>query len=273
MRQAGSYRLKVVTAEGIQFSFILAGPVTRFLAWVIDVAVIGALVVALNAPLALVGTFSRDAGRAASVLAYFGVSIGYRIFMEWKFSGQTFGKRILRLRVLDAQGLSLDLSQVVIRNLLRFVDSLPAFYMVGGLAGVVSKRAQRLGDLAADTIVVASPQLLEPDLEQLLQGKYNSFVNYPHLVARLRQRATARIARIALMALLRRESLDPLARIDLFKSIADNFRSLVRFPAEATEGISDESYVRNCVDVLYQPRVPSNVSLAFGCDSGVKPDP
>ena len=273
MRQAGSYRLKVLTAEGIQFSFILAGPVTRFLAWAIDAAVIVAIVFALKTPVALLGIFSKDVGRAAGVLAYFAVSISYRIFMEWKFSGQTFGKRLLSLRVLDAQGLHLELSQIVIRNLLRFVDSLPAFYMVGGLAGIISKRAQRLGDLAANTIVVVNPQLLEPDLQQLLQGKYNSFADYPHLVARLRQQATARIARIALMALLRRESLDPLARIDLFKSIADNFKSLVSFPAEATEGISDERYVRNCVDVLYQPQVSSNVSLAFSRGSAVKPNP
>ena len=255
MKQTGSHLLTVLTPEGIKFSFHLAGPLTRFLAWAIDAAVIFASMSALAIPVKILGVISTDISRAISMLLFFAVSIGYRIFMEWKFGGQAFGKSLLRLRVLDAQGLQLDFSQIVIRNLLRFVDCLPAFYMVGGLAGLVSERAQRLGDLAAGTIVVSNPAMLEPDLNQLLQGKYNSFVEHPHLIARLRQRASVQMARVALMALLRREGLDPQARIDLFKRIADGFKTLVSFPPEITEGMSDERYVRNCVDVLYQTKI------------------
>ncbi len=77
----------------------------------------------------------------------------------------------MRLRVTDVHGLQLQFSQVVIRNLLRFVDSLPALYLVGGAACLINRRAQRLGDFAANTIVVWNPRVDEPNLDQLLGGK------------------------------------------------------------------------------------------------------
>lgn len=253
MRQARTHHLNVLTPEGVEFSFQLAGPLARFFAWIIDSAVIVAMLVVLGKLLAVLGVISADFARALNLLAYFVVWTGYGIFMEWYFGGQTFGKRLMRLRVLDAQGLQLHGSQIVVRNLMRFVDSLPLCYLVGGLAALISRRAQRLGDLAAGTIVVAIPPAVEPDLDQLLQGKYNSFSGHPHLAARLRQRTSAKLAHLALTALMRREALDPRARIRLFSDIAEAFRALVAFPADSTEGISDEQYVRNCVDVLYRP--------------------
>jgi len=258
MNESGTHQLRVSTPEGIEFSFYLAGPMVRFLAWAIDAAVITAAMIGMNILIGFLGLISADFARAANLLAYFVISISYGIVMEYKFGGKTIGKQLLRLRVLDAQGLQLQFSQIVIRNLLRFVDSLPVFYMVGGLAGLVGSKAQRLGDLAANTIVVTNPALPEPDLEQLMQGKYNSFTEFPHLVARLRQRVSAQMARIALTALLRRDSLNDVARVEVFKSIAASFKAQVEFPPEATEGISDERYVRNCVDVLYQRRAKSN---------------
>ena len=119
--------LTIRTPEGIEFSLMLAGPVTRFLAWSVDLLVILATNKLLNVLLGLLGIISRDLAMAASVLGYFIVSIGYGIVTEWYWHGQTLGKRMLRLRVTDLHGLQLQFSQIVIRNLLRFVDSLPAF--------------------------------------------------------------------------------------------------------------------------------------------------
>ena len=78
---------------------------------------------------------------------------------EWYWRGQTVGKRVLKLRVMDEQALRLEFSQIVVRNLLRFVDFLPGLYLVGGTACVLSRRFQRLGDLAANTIVVRNPEV------------------------------------------------------------------------------------------------------------------
>jgi uncharacterized RDD family membrane protein YckC len=259
MRQSKTSTLLVQTPEGIVFSLLLAGPVTRFLAWAVDMACIGALSSAVGSALGLLGLISPDFARGMIALAYFVIQIGYGIVLEWFWRGQTIGKRLLRLRVMDAQGLHLQFSQIVIRNLLRFVDMLPAFYLVGGIACLASRRAQRLGDFAANTIVVRNPKIQEPDLDQLLSGKFNSLRDYPHLAARLHQRVSPGEARVALQALIRRDELEAKARVELFGEIAAHFRSLVEFPPETTEGITDEQYVRNVVEILFRPQRPERL--------------
>src|ERR1043166_818872 len=166
--------LQIRTPEGIVFSQLLAGPVTRFLAWFIDVACIGCLLKLLGTVLLLLQVISRDLSGAFYALGYFIVSIGYGVAFEWSWRGQTLGKKLLRLRVVDAEGLRLQFNQIVVRNLLRFVDSLPVFYFVGGVVSLLNPASQRLGDIAANTIVIRNPHLAQPDLEQLLAGKYNS---------------------------------------------------------------------------------------------------
>lgn len=246
--------LLIRTPEGIVFSQWLAGPVTRFLAWVVDLLCIAALLLALGQFLGLLQIVSANLAGAVYALGYFAISIGYGIVCEWWWRGQTVGKRMFRLRVVDAEGLRLQFNQIVTRNLLRFVDSLPLFYFVGGVACWLSAKGQRLGDLAANTVVIRNPRLVEPDLDQLLAGKYNSLRQYPHLMARLRQRVSPAEAGLALQALLRREEFDPLARVELFARLAAHFRAKVEFPAEALDGITDEQYTRNVVDVIYRTR-------------------
>src|SRR5262249_57728043 len=102
---------------------------------------------------------------------------------EWYWRGQTVGKRMLRLRVVDRQGLRLQPSQIITRNLLRFVDGLPAFYMLGGLTSLLNRQGQRLGDIAANTVVVRTAGLRPPDLDQISKGPFNSLSQYPHLAA------------------------------------------------------------------------------------------
>ena len=249
--------LTIKTPEGIVFSLRLAGPVTRFLAWAIDLGVILVLTYVINQLFRILGVINWDLAMAASILGYFVISIGYGIGTEWYWRGQTLGKRLLRLRVMDSQGLRLQFSQIVIRNLLRFVDALPAFYLVGGLVCLISRHAQRLGDVAANTIVVWSPEIPEPNLDQIMTDKYNSFRDYPHLGARLRQNVSPKEAGIALQALLRRDELDPRERIELFRDMASHFSTLVEFPQEATDGISDEQYIRNVVDILFRAQTTS----------------
>ena len=128
------------------------------------------------------------------------------------------------------------------------------WYLVGGLSSLISSKAQRLGDLAANTVVIREPKIPRPDLEQLLTHKYNSLRDHPHLVARLRQRSSPREADIALQALLRRDELEPLARIELFTQIAAHFKKIITFPQEVTDGITDEQFVRNVVDVLFRSK-------------------
>jgi uncharacterized RDD family membrane protein YckC len=252
-------QLLIRTPEGICFSMQLAGPVRRCLAWIIDLACIGAMSSVVGTVLGSLQLISVDFAKAIVVLAYFAISIGYGIGTEWYWRGQTVGKRLLRLRVMDVSGLRLHFSQIAIRNLLRVVDMLPAFYLVGGMACLINQRAQRLGDFAANTIVVVQPRHAEPVLDQLLAGKYNSLRDHPHLAARLRQRVSPAEARVALQALMRREDFEPASRVELFSELGRHFRALVIFPQEAVEGISDEQYVRNVVDVLFRSRSPEEI--------------
>ena len=246
--------LLIRTPEGIVFSQLLAGPVTRFLAWLVDAACIMAMVMVMGFVLGVLSIISRDVAGAASALGYFVISIGYGITCEWFWRGQTVGKRLFRLRVVDVEGMRLQFNQVVTRNLLRFVDALPVMYFVGGVACWLSPKCQRLGDLAANTVVLRMPRATEPDLDQILAGKYNSLRQHPHLAARLRQRVNPGEAAIALQAVLRRDEFEAAARVELFAELAEHFRAKVELPVEVTEGVADEQFLRNVLDVIFRSR-------------------
>jgi uncharacterized RDD family membrane protein YckC len=210
---------------------------------------IGSVAKQILGPLGFLG---KDFSEAVLVVAYFVISLGYMGLAEWLWRGQTVGKRLLGLRVVDAAGLRLEPSQVIVRNLMRFVDGLPAFYLLGGIASIVSQHRQRLGDLAAGTVVIRAPRLGRPDLDQLLGGKYNSLAEIRHLAARLRQKVRPEMGAIALEALLRRDEIAPQARLALFGEMAQYFRGLVEYPPEVREQLSDEKYVRDVVEIVFK---------------------
>ena len=250
MPDRGAARLVIKTPEGVSFSLPLAGPITRFFAWIIDFFAIAVITSAISMFLFWTKIISPDFAQAVLILSYFGVTLGYGMALEWFMRGQTFGKRVMKIRVMDVQGLSLRPSQVIIRNLLRFVDSLPGLYLVGGIAALLSRSYQRLGDYAGNTIVIRSRTTPDYDLSAIRSDKYNSFRDYGHLEARLRQKVTPEETAIAIQALTRREELEPAARVMLMQRLAEHFRSLVTFPESATLGLTDEQYVRNVVDSL-----------------------
>jgi uncharacterized RDD family membrane protein YckC len=246
--------LRVRTPEGVSFVFHLASPVTRLAAMVIDWSVVAAAWSVVEIFLRLIEPLSADIAGLVGTLLFFILSQGYRIAAEWKWRGQTLGKRVLRLRVVDREGRRLAFSQIAMRNLLRVVDALPLAYMVGGAAALASRLGQRLGDMAAGTIVIREP--VEPPADpSLLRGeKYNSLRGQLPVVARLRQAVSPDAARVALQALARRGELDAGARVRLFAELAGYFRSVTRIPGELSEGVSDEQFVRDVVEVLFVAR-------------------
>jgi len=245
-------RLIIRTPEGCRFPLTLAGPVVRMLAWLVDFVLIIGLTIAAIFLVSMVMVVSLTLGFALWFLLLFAIWFGYGIVLEWFWRGRTIGKRAFKLRVMDEGGLRLTFPQVAIRNLLRVADMLPTPYLVGGVVCLLTRRCQRLGDLAAGTVVVRTTRRRRPDLEKVLGDKFNSFRAHPHLEARLRHRVGPEEARVALEALIRRNTLEARARVELFAGIADHFRALVPFPEQATEGLSDEQYVRNVVDTLFR---------------------
>jgi uncharacterized RDD family membrane protein YckC len=244
--------LTIRTPEGVEFALPLAGPISRMLAFTLDLLVVMTIATVAKQILAPLGFFGKDFSDAIVIIAYFVISLVYMMLAEWLWRGQTVGKRLLRLRVVDAAGFHLEPSQVIIRNLMRFIDGLPALYLLGGITCLVSRHRQRLGDLAAGTVVVRAPKLERPDLDQLLGGKYNSLAEIRHLAARLRQKVRPEMGSLALEALLRRDEIEPRARLKLFEEMAKHFRALVEYPPEVAEQLSDEQYVRNVMEILFR---------------------
>ncbi len=97
-------------------------------------------------------SFSLNLSGLPAVL-YFALVIAYYIVPE-ATSGQTLGKKLIGLRVTTLDGSALTWGKVIVRNLLRIVDGLPALYLVGIIAIMTSKSHQRIGDMAASTVVV-----------------------------------------------------------------------------------------------------------------------
>lgn len=244
--------LHIATPEGVTFALPLAGPVPRALALFLDFCVVMLINQLIGILTGIVGVVAPDIGMAGHFLTQFLLSFGYGAVSEMLFNGQTLGKRIVGLRVMDERGLRLRPSQVLIRNLLRVVDMLPVLYAVGGVCCLFNRRSQRLGDLAAGTVVVRTVKAVPPVVEGIMGGKYNSFRQHPHLEARLRQKVTPDEAQLALSALVRRDELEPPAVVRLFAVMAERFRGKVKFPEDTVYGLSDEQYVRNVVDTLYR---------------------
>jgi len=148
--------MSVATPEGVTLEITLAGVGSRFAAGLVDqilkFALLGALLL-LQQVLAG-GAGGSGAALAGVLVAVFLVQFGYDVLFETLGSGRTPGKRWTGLRVVKAGGGPVGFLASALRNILRIVDSLPGFYLVGILAVLFTKKNQRLGDLAAGTIVV-----------------------------------------------------------------------------------------------------------------------
>ena len=88
----------------------------------------------------------------APAFLWLAIGLAYYIVME-ATSGATLGKKAMGLKVVKQSGEPLDWQASIVRNIMRIIDGF-FFYLVGAIAVWVSKSRQRLGDMAAHTIVV-----------------------------------------------------------------------------------------------------------------------
>src|SRR5690606_11178266 len=98
-------------------------------------------------------------GLAVSLFLIIGflIDFGYFTVLEIRWRGQTIGKRMFRIRVTSSEGLRLSGNDVLLRNLLRAIDTLPYFMTLGALVASIDPYRRRLGDLAAGTVVIRDP--------------------------------------------------------------------------------------------------------------------
>lgn len=141
---------RIGTPEGIELTLRVAGPVPRALAWVLDLLIRGLILIVIGFGAGALGQF----GAAIMMLSMFLLEWLYPAWFEVNWSGSTPGKRVLGLMVLHDDGTPVRWSAALTRNLLRALDFLPFMYFLGYCAMVSNRDFKRLGDLAANTLVV-----------------------------------------------------------------------------------------------------------------------
>ncbi|HKC63884.1 MAG TPA: RDD family protein [Pyrinomonadaceae bacterium] len=165
--------LIIETPERVPLHFALASIGNRFLACAFDHALqslmIGLLyIILINAAN---GLSFGDMSKWAIVLLIIGVFViwtSYFVLFEWKWNGQTPGKRWLKLRVIREDGRPITFWEAAVRNLLRIFDIQPLpFYSIGLISVFVSARDQRVGDLFAGTVVVRERETEAPTFDQV----------------------------------------------------------------------------------------------------------
>jgi uncharacterized RDD family membrane protein YckC len=149
---------RIETPEHFSFTFELAGPMRRAVAYGIDLAVRGMVLLIVfwvGAIAGFLGMWNPD-GLAVGVilLLAFILEWGYFVVLELAWDGRSVGKRALGLRVVSADGRPLGLGNVFLRNLLRAADFLPNFYALGLVVMCSDERFRRLGDTVAGTLVI-----------------------------------------------------------------------------------------------------------------------
>jgi uncharacterized RDD family membrane protein YckC len=169
-------QLNIETPEQVELRFPIAGIGSRFLAILTDSFIQGAALFFLFLGFALIVSAApkipgaaaavSDAGAkwfvAGVVLFYFLLYWGYYSLFEALWNGQTPGKRLLKIRVIKDSGRQITLFEALARNLLRVIDMLPSFYLVGVITMLCNREQKRLGDLVAGTIVVHERSAEQP---------------------------------------------------------------------------------------------------------------
>jgi len=250
--------LTVATPEGVLFRLPLAGPASRLYAMLLDIAIVLGTVNGVG--LLVYWIFAKAPGFGVMVitLAEFAIGFVYGALLEGFWNGQTIGKRLFHLRVIDQAGLPLRIEQAWVRNLMRVFDGLPFAYLVGGISALSSPLMQRFGDRVAGTVVVRQTPLAAPGEEFWTRQKYNSFMDYPTIAMRLRRAVTPELASLIQDALRRRNELAPYARREIYRELATYVQSeLSPFPDELVEMLSDEQYLTNAAGVLFGHQPPS----------------
>lgn len=149
-------RISISTPEGLAIELNLAGLGSRIAAAIVDTTILAFVLI-----LAAFGVFGLADWFSSPLLAI-GIgwlvvlllTIGYFVAFEVFNEGKTPGKAMFSIQVLGLDGEPVGFGPSIVRNLLRLVDLFPAFPILGAISILVSDRNQRLGDLAARTIVV-----------------------------------------------------------------------------------------------------------------------
>jgi uncharacterized RDD family membrane protein YckC len=161
--------LIIETPERVELEFALASIGNRFIAALIDHLIQIFLIILTWYLIVTISQIdykdffkSSDETQkwaiALGLLVLFSIFFGYFALFEWRWNGQTPGKKIVKLRVIREDGRPITFWEASVRNILRIVDSFPGFiiplYSIGLICIFLNNRDQRIGDLFAGTVVI-----------------------------------------------------------------------------------------------------------------------
>ena len=179
-----SYRVEI--PGGIELEAQVVGPVPRFLAFGIDFVIRS--VILFIAAIASI-PFGK-LGAAFWIITWFLIEWFYPVLFEVFRRGQTPGKKMLGISVVHDDLTPVAFGTSLVRNLLRTADFLPFFYLFGLVTMVSNSRFQRLGDLAAGTLVISIRESAKPTqinniiplapATSLLRDEQIAMVNFLH---------------------------------------------------------------------------------------------
>lgn len=254
-------RLTIQTPEQVGFDYVLAGIGSRTAAFLVDTVIRWFLVLAILAVVGLIYKFMpaldlsawvKDLSKtwliALAVLAYGLVDLGYFLFFEALWSGQTPGKRRQRLRVIRMNGQPIGWLESSIRNILRAVDLVAGFYPVGIVVVFLSRNNQRIGDYAAGTVVILERKQSVPgDRKQVHAHRVLTHPEIEWYVSRLKP-AQYQVLRSFLE---RRDQMEQGPRHELARLLS---HQLFKQMSKSTRmSISYESFIEEIV-ALYEKR-------------------
>ena len=149
-----SYRVEI--PGGINLEAQVVGPIPRFFAFAIDLGIRGIIIFIMSLLSIPFGSFGMGGG--FFLIFLFVIEWLYPVLFEVLARGQTPGKKLLKISVINDDLSPVTLGTSMVRNLLRTVDFLPLFYLAGLVTMLSNQRFQRLGDLAAGTLVISVPE-------------------------------------------------------------------------------------------------------------------
>ncbi len=237
-------RMTIETPEGVSVTVPLAGVGSRFIAATIDFTIQATIVIVALVVFVAYGV-GGGAGPGFFSIVVFGMFFAYDVAFEVLADGRTPGKRWTGLRVVLAGGQPITFVPSAIRNLIRPLDFLPSGYLVGIATILVTKRNQRLGDLAAGTVVERAPiKSTRPALRPVITP-----VELPTSVVAWDVSAiTASDIATVRSFLERRASLEWGARANLAETMASRLRPRVG-GLSASAPLSDEAFLEQLARV------------------------
>jgi uncharacterized RDD family membrane protein YckC len=236
-------RLRTIhSPEHVAIALVPAGLGSRYAAFLLDLLLIGGACTLI----ARLAAFVPGVGTALKVTLCFVLFWSYPVLFEVFSRGQTPGKRLLHLRVVDGRGLPIKVEQSLVRNVVRLLDMVP----LGGFGMVctlVDAHHRRLGDLAADTLVVDEKKQDAPDAEASGGRRHNS-LRTPRIRRLVEHRVGLEERELLLALCVRAPDLEERARYDLFEALGKHYRE--RLDMEDVH-LTGEAVVRGLVALCY----------------------